>query len=222
MFFVLALGTFASYFALCWSSFSLSAVSISPRHLFRHPSLKFSQYISTTYRQNYFEDIVEKPVCFYDKDENSAGTLTSRLASDPTQLQELFGLNMALPLVAVFNVMGCIAISFYFGWKLTLVTMFSALPIILIAGFVRVRYEVQFEKMNAAVFAESSKMAAEAISAFRTVASLTLEDTMIDRYSKMLRNHVRKAFLKARFATLILAASDSLELLCMALCFWLI
>jgi ABC-type bacteriocin/lantibiotic exporter with double-glycine peptidase domain len=129
---------------------------------------------------------------------------------------------MALPLVAVFNVMGCIAISFYFGWKLTLVTMFSASPIIIVAGFVRVRYEVQFEKMNAAVFAESSKMAAEAISAFRTVASLTLEDMMIDRYSKMLGNHVRKAFLKARFATLILAGSDSLELLCMALCFWLI
>ena len=70
---------------------------------------------------------------------------------------------MAFPLIAVFNVLGCIAISFAFGWKLTLVTMFSALPVIVFAGFMRVRFELQFEKLNAAVFADSSQFASEVI-----------------------------------------------------------
>lgn len=119
------------------------------------------QYIATTYRQQYFESILGKPIAFYDVEENSAGSLTSRLSTDPTQLQELLGANMAFPLIAVFNVLGCIAISFAFGWKLTLVAMFSALPVIVLAGFMRVRFEIQFEKLNAAVFAESSQFASE-------------------------------------------------------------
>ena len=157
---------------------------------------------------------------FYDAEENSAGTLTSRLSTDPTQVQELLGANMALPLIAVFNVTGCIAVSFAFGWKLTLVTMFSAFPVIFLAAFVRLKYELQFEKLNAAVFAESSQFASEAIGAFRTVTALTLEDTITNRYSALLKGQVKDAWIKARLATLIFAASDSVELLCMALCFW--
>ena len=98
--------------------------------------------------------------------------------------------------------------------------MFSAFPVIFLAGFMRFQYELQFEKLNAAVFAESSQFASEAIGAFRTVTALTLEDTITDRYSALLKGHVRDAWKKARLATLIFAASDSVELLCMALCFW--
>jgi ATP-binding cassette, subfamily B (MDR/TAP), member 1 len=178
------------------------------------------QYVSTTYRQQYFESILHKPISFYDAENHSAGTLTSQLSTDPTQLQELLGPNMAMPMISIFNIIGCVAISFAYGWKLTLVVMFSAFPLIFLSGFVRVRYEVQFEKLNSMVFAESSKFAAEAIGAFRTVTSLTLEDTITDRYSKLLHNHVTNAFKKARLATLIFAASDSIDLLCMALAFW--
>ena len=69
-----------------------------------------------------------------------------------------------------------------FGEQLTLVVVFVAMPIILVAGFFRVRYEIQFESLNQAVFAESSKFAAESIGAFRTVSSLTLEDMICRRY----------------------------------------
>ena len=58
------------------------------------------QYISTTYRQQYFGSILQKPIAFYDAEENSAGTLTSRLSTDPTQLQELLGPNMVMPLIS--------------------------------------------------------------------------------------------------------------------------
>jgi ATP-binding cassette subfamily B (MDR/TAP) protein 1 len=179
-----------------------------------------SVYVSTTYRQEYFESILNKPVPWFDSEDHSSGTLTARLSNDPQQLQEILGPNMALPLVAVFNVMGCTIISFAFGWKLTLVTFFAALPVILAAAFMRIRYEVQFEAFNAKVFAESSKFAAESIGAFRTVTALTLEDTITRHYRGLLDEHVRKAFKKGRYAVLIFALSDSLELCCMALTFW--
>ncbi|EEQ91210.2 ABC multidrug transporter [Blastomyces dermatitidis ER-3] len=202
MFFILALCVGLFYFILGFASTSLSA------------------YICGTYRQEYFENIITKPIHFFDEEGNSTGSLAARVSTDPTQLQELVGHQMAFPLISVFNIMGCISVAFFFGWKLTLVAIFSAFPLIIIAMFIRVRYEVQFEKMNAAVFESSSQFASEAISAFRTVTSLTLEDTITTRYSNLLQDHVTKAFKKARFATLIFAAADSIELPCMALCFW--
>lgn len=148
------------------------------------------------------------------------GGLTARIASDPTQLQQLLGINMAVVLISIFNVFGCIVMAFYFGWKLTILTVCSAAPIILAAGFFRVRYETQFEKMNREVFAESSKFATESIGAFRTVSSLTLESNICCRYETLLKNHTKKAFHKAKFSTLVFAMSDSVSLLCMAFVLW--
>jgi ABC-type multidrug transport system fused ATPase/permease subunit len=111
-------------------------------------------------------------------------------------------------------------IAFSFGWKLSLVTVFAALPCTFLAAFMRIRYELQFEAMNAEVYAGSSQFAAEAIDAFRTVSSLTMEDAILDRYTQLLREQQKKAFRKARYATLIFAFSDSVELCAMALTFW--
>ncbi|MCJ1400565.1 hypothetical protein MMC11_003771 [Xylographa trunciseda] len=202
MFFVLALCV-----SVCYAFIGFCANSLSV-------------YVSTTYRQEYFESILNKPVPWFDGEDNSSGTLTARLSNDPQQLQEILGPNMALPLVAIFNITGCTIISFYFGWKLTLVAFFAVLPVILAASFMRVRYELQFEAFNAKVFAESSKFAAESIGAFRTVTALTLEDTITKHYRDLLDEHVSKAFKKARLAVLIFALSDSVELCCMALTFW--
>ena len=127
---------------------------------------------------------------------------------------------MALVLISTFNVVGSIAISFYFGWKLTLLTVCTTMPIILAAGFFRFRYETQFEKMNYEVFAESSRFATEYIDAFRTVSSLTLETEILHRYETLLRNHTKNAFRKAKVSTFIFAVSDSVALLCMASVLW--
>lgn len=178
------------------------------------------QHISSTYRQEYFGSITRQPIGFFDDSEHSVGTLVSRVSSDPTQLNEMMGINMALAMIAVFSIIGCVAIAFAYGWKLTLVAIFSSMPIILVASYLRYRFEIQYEKMNATVFAESSKFAAEAIGAFRTVTSLTLEDTICTRYAVLLRNHVEEATRKARLRTLVYALSDSINLLCMALTFW--
>jgi ATP-binding cassette, subfamily B (MDR/TAP), member 1 len=159
-------------------------------------------------------------VSYYDDEDNSVGALTGRMASDPSQLQQLLGINMAMVFISIFNVVGCIAISFYFGWKLTLVTVCSSMPIIIAAGFFRIRYETQFEKMNNDVFAESAKFATESIGAFRTVSALTLESEICDRYQKLLQDHITKAFHKAKISTLVFAMSDSISLLCMAFVLW--
>ncbi|KAK3991535.1 hypothetical protein QBC44DRAFT_393102 [Cladorrhinum sp. PSN332] len=202
MFVALAVFVAFSYFALGWSSSTLAF------------------HITHYYRSEYFSNILSKSVAFFDSDDHSVGALTARLATDPSQLQELLGTNMAFVIISMLNVAGCLVLSFYFGWKLTIVTLCSSMPLIVGAAFFKIRYETQFEKMNNEVFAESAKFATESIGAFRTVSALTLEDTILKRYEKLLQDHIRKSLGRASWTTLIFATADSIALLCMAFVLW--
>lgn len=198
----LAIGVGVSYFVMGWCANSLSV------------------HVANTYRQQYFEGVVHKPIKFFDQEDNSTGTLVSRLSSDPTQLQELMGTNMGFVYIAISSLTACVILSLAIGWKLALVALVAALPLTFTAGFYRVRYEIQFEKLNSDVFAESSKFASEAFGAVRTVASLTLEDKICQRYEDLLNNHLYQSRMKSRYSTLVFALSDSINMLCMALTFW--
>ncbi|KAL0938226.1 ABC transporter [Colletotrichum truncatum] len=183
-------------------------------------SVHVQHNISAIYKKEYFGSILYQNTAFFDNDENSQGTLVARVAGDPKQLEELLGLNMAFLLMAVFNIVGALSIAFAFGWKLALVAMFVTMPVGLFSGYWRFKYELEFEKMNAAVFAESSKFAAEAIGAFRTVSSLTMEDVIHSRYDKLLRSHVQKAYKKARWTSVLFGFADSVNIGCQGLIFW--
>ncbi|AEO70297.1 uncharacterized protein THITE_2121528 [Thermothielavioides terrestris NRRL 8126] len=177
-------------------------------------------YISAAYRQEYFESILFQPTSYFDKDDNATGQLTARLSSDPQALKELLGINLMMVLIGIFSLIGALAISFAYGWKLALVALCVTVPIGVVASYFRVRYELQFNAMNEAVFQESSKFGAEAIGAFRTVSALVMEESICDRYQRLLRGHVVAAFMKARWTTLIFAFADSVSLGCQALIFW--
>ena len=202
MLLAVALGVGLSYFTLGWVSNIASAHTIS------------------AYRQEYFSNIIAKRISFFDDPEHASGLLTARIATDPAQLQQLLGINMAMVMISIFNVIGCIAIAITFHWKFGLVVIASSLPLILAGGWYRVRHEVRFESRNDQVFADSARFATEAIGAIRTVASLTLERTICARYDTMLKDHVAKSWKEARLSCVAFAMSDSLVLLCMAFALW--
>lgn len=178
------------------------------------------QIITTSYQLDYFKNMISKPVSWFDKEDSNQGSLTSRLAADSIALQQLLGNNMAFVVIALLSISGCLAVAFYFGWKLTAVALSCAMPLAIAAGFLRSRVEKKFQKMNSKVFAESAKFATESMGAIRTVTALTLEDTICKRYEKLLTEHLHLAYRKARVATLLFSASDSVPLLCMAFILW--
>ncbi|KAI1680521.1 ABC transporter transmembrane region [Pyrenophora tritici-repentis] len=202
MFGVLAASTFLSYFTM-GAACQLIAITVTLK-----------------YRQEYLDNLIRKRIAFFDDQGHSPGSLTASLSSDTTQIQQLMATEMSMALIAVVNLVGCIIISFVYGWKLSLVGLFAALPLILAAGYLRVRLEMEFAKTNAKVFENSSQFAAEAVGAFRTVLSLIMEDMIGNRYESLLQGHVTKAFSSAKYSTAVFAASDSVELGVMALTFW--
>ncbi|KAJ4987038.1 ABC transporter [Stagonosporopsis vannaccii] len=201
--------------------FGVEAAAVGLAYFVLGYALHYVEVIVTAfYGQEYLNNMMRKRIAWFDDQGHSAGSLTSRLSSDVMQLRQLMTTEMSVALIAVVNLVGSLIISFVYGWKLTLVALFSIMPIILGAGYMRMRLEIQFEKKNAKVFEESSQFATEAVGAFRTVLSLIMEDMIGNRYESLLSSHVKHAFGNAKYSTIVFAASDSLELGCMALAFW--
>ncbi|KAI7155377.1 ABC transporter, partial [Hortaea werneckii] len=136
---------------------------------------------------------------YFDQDDHSHGTLVSRVRDDPLKLEEMMGTNIAQVCIAIFNVVGGLILALSYSWKLALVVLSAIIPVCMLSGYIRFRYELQFEKMNDDVFTESSQFAAEAIGAFRTVTSLTLEDSINRRFANLCNGHVALAQKKARW-----------------------
>lgn len=205
----------SSFWSLMWTVLAISAGLAYCATFFL--STRTASTIRAKYQKQYFLSILHQKVAFFDHDDHSQGTMAARSAEDPRQLEELLGSNMASVFIALWTLMGTIAIALAFAWKLALVSLCVVVPILLAAGYWRMRYEIKFEEMNNAVFVDSSKFASEAIGAFRTVSSFTLESAICDQFRTLNSNHVKDAFKKARWVSLLYAFSDSATIGCQAI-----
>ncbi|VUC30462.1 unnamed protein product [Clonostachys rosea] len=179
-----------------------------------------ASFMRAKYQTQYFESLVFQRAAYFDEDGHSHGTLVSRVRDDPSKLEEMMGTNIAQVCVAFGNIIGGIVMSLVYSWKLALVSICAVVPVCLFSGYIRFRYELMFDKMNDAVFAESSQFASEAIGAFRTVTSLTLENSILSRFERLCHGHVVAAYKKARWVSIVLGLSDSATLASQALIFY--
>ncbi|EWY89125.1 hypothetical protein FOYG_10060 [Fusarium oxysporum NRRL 32931] len=202
MFFVIALGNLVAYFTIGYIS----------NHV--------AQSISHQYRLELFSRMVVMDIDFFDRTENSSGALASTLSSVPTSLTELLGLNIYVILVMIVNITASSILALAYGWKLALVMVFAGLPLLMGSGYFKIRLESRLHESNEARFRESASLASEAVSALRTVASLTAESGFIEAYSETLSSIVAQSVKSLSISMFAYAFSQSIEFLVMALGFW--
>lgn len=172
------------------------------------------------YRGEIFNNTLRQDMPFFDKPENGTGALVSRLASEPTSLQELLSMNISLLVICIVNLVASCILAIVSGWKLGLVLTFGALPFVVGSGYMRIRLEFKFEEDTVERFAKSSAVAAEAVMGIRTVSSLALERAVIERYSEKLQGIARHAMGNLGFKMMFYALSQSISMLAMGLGFW--
>ncbi|RPA74037.1 multidrug resistance protein 1 [Ascobolus immersus RN42] len=202
MFFIAGLVLLAAYFVAGWCLNHMSTL------LRRHFGLSL------------FTSIVSQPVSFFDQTTNTAGSLTSKLSTHPTHLQNMSGMNLTLILVIIVNIISSTILALITGWKLALATLFSAFPVVFAAGFLQIYLEGKMDAETAEVFADSGRFAAEAVGAIRTVSSLTLESNIISRYATQLAGLELNAMKKSMRTMILFSIAQSIEMLAMGFAFW--
>ena len=157
---------------------------------------------------------------FFDRAENTTGALSSRADSYPQAVYELMGFNVALIVIATVSVLSCCILALVYGWRLGVVIVFAGLPPMLASGYARIRMEATMDHNISKRFSTSASIASEAVSSIRTVSSLAIEKTVLDRYTHELDQAIVSSTKPLLMIMLPFAFTQSVEYSFLALGFW--
>ncbi len=129
-----------------------------------------------------FGAMMRQEIAWFDDTKNAVGALCARLASDCSSVQGATGSRIGSFLQAGSVIFIGLGISFYFSWKMTLVASIS-IPLVLFFVFMESRFMQNGALKEKAAMESATKMAVEAISNIRTVASLCQEPYVLRRYA---------------------------------------
>lgn len=172
------------------------------------------------YRLEIFNHYLRQDMRFYDHPDHTTGALASNLSTQPTYLQELMGFNIAIIVISIVNVVSSTILSIAVVWKLGLVVFAGAMVPIVFCGYLRTRLEFSLDAGIESLFAQSAALASEAVSAIRTVASLAIERTILEAYSRKLKGIERRSIKSYIWTMFSLSLTQCLPFLSMALSFW--
>lgn len=170
-------------------------------------------------RDRAFRTMLRQDIEFFDKEENSAGALTSFLSTQTTHVAGLSGVTLGTLITVCTTLIGAIALATSIGWKLALVCT-ATIPILLGCGFFRFWMLAQFQRRSKKAYENSASYACEATNAIRTVASLTREEDVLQHYRESIQAQGKSSLKSIAKTSLLYAASQSLTFLCIALGFW--
>lgn len=170
-------------------------------------------------RDQAFRTMLRQDIAFFDREENSAGALTSFLSTETTHLAGMSGTTLGTILVVTTTLVAAISLSCAIGWKLALVCT-ATIPILLACGFFRFWMLAKFQERAKKAYEGSASYACEATSAIRTVASLTREDDVWEHYHQSLVAQGQKSLRSILKSSTLYAASQSFMFLCIGLGFW--
>ncbi|KAH7147035.1 P-loop containing nucleoside triphosphate hydrolase protein [Dactylonectria estremocensis] len=202
MFFILAIGCLAVYFAMGWATNTIA------------------QTLNSTLRKNILEAYLRQDLSFFDRPENAVGALNSRLNSHPQAILELMGINICFVLVSALSVLACSILSLIVSWKVGLVGVFIGVPPLVFAGLARIRLETRIDRKMSIASLKSASIAPESIMAIRTVSSLAIEDKVLQRYTNELDSAIRRCTPFLFHMMVWFALSQCIEHFVIALGFW--
>lgn len=180
---------------------------------------KCSERLIHRVRDHAFRSMLRQDVSFFDRDENTAGALTSFLSTETTHVAGLSGTTLGTILMVLTTLVSALTLSLAIGWKLALVCI-STIPVLLGCGFFRFYMLAHFQRRSRKAYEQSASFASEAISGIRTVASLTREEDVLLQYRESLAEQQRTSLVSVLKSSILYAAAQSLTFMCLALGFW--
>ena len=170
-------------------------------------------------RNQAFRTMLRQEIAWFDREENSAGALTSFLSTETTALSGMSGVTLGTILIVTTTLCGAIAVACAIGWKLGLVCT-ATIPVLLVCGYLRFYMLGVFASNAKKAYEGSASYACEATAAIRTVASLTREEDVWQHYHQRLVEQGRKSLVSILKSSSLYASSQALMFLCNALGFW--
>uniref|UniRef100_A0A8C0VWC0 Bile salt export pump n=1 Tax=Cyanistes caeruleus TaxID=156563 RepID=A0A8C0VWC0_CYACU len=174
----------------------VGVVSFFTQFLQGYTFAKSGELLTRRLRKIGFQAMLGQDIGWFDDRKNSPGALTTRLATDASQVQGATGSQIGMIVNSFTNIGVAMIISFYFSWKLSLVIM-CFLPFLALSGAVQAKMLTGFASQDKKALEATGRIASEALSNIRTVAGIGKEKMFINNFEKHLDMPYRAAVKKA-------------------------
>lgn len=157
---------------------------------------KSGELLTSRLRKLGFHAMLGQEIGWFDDHRNSPGALTTRLATDASQVQGATGSQIGMIVNSMTNIGVAVIISFYFSWKLSLVIM-CFLPFLALSGGFQARMLTGFAKQDKQAMEAAGRISGEALNNIRTIAGLGKEKSFVQMYEAQLESPYQAAIKKA-------------------------
>ncbi|CAG2164999.1 unnamed protein product [Oppiella nova] len=170
-----------------------------------------SERLTMRLRKQAFSSILRQEIGWFDQQENSTGSLCSRLSSDAANIQGASGSRMSVISQAVSTFLASCIFGFVFNWKLSLLTL-AFMPFIIFSVMLSMRIVSKLSTTDKEATEQASKIAIEAISGIRTVVSLNQEKYFLQKYTQVLDDKIGLAKRRCIWNGLALGVAEAMPM----------
>uniref|UniRef100_A0A1X7UDM9 Uncharacterized protein n=2 Tax=Amphimedon queenslandica TaxID=400682 RepID=A0A1X7UDM9_AMPQE len=143
-----------------------------------------------------FRTFLRQDMSWFDKEENSAGALTTKLSTDASLVQGATGSRLGTLVEISVAMLLSLIISFVYSWMLTLV-LAGFIPVFMLAGFLQFRANAESIKSSTDSSTVAGKIVIESLVNIRTVTSLGIQSNFFQSYTNEIRGPYKRALIKS-------------------------
>ncbi|KAG5535026.1 hypothetical protein RHGRI_022961 [Rhododendron griersonianum] len=204
-------------YSFCFVGLAISSLLIN---VIQHYNFAYmGEHLTKRIRERMLSKIMTFEVGWFDRDENSSGSICSRLAKDANVVRSLVGDRMALLIQTFSAVTIACTMGLIIAWRLALV-MIAVQPLVVVCFYLKRVLLKNMSKKALKAQDESSKLAAEAVSNLRTVTAFSSQSRVLQMLKKAQEGPRRESIRQSWFAGIGLGTSQCLMACTWALDFW--
>lgn len=139
------------------------------------------------------QNILRQDLAWFSEPGRSSHKLMAALNMDVGHLSGLSGVIIGTVLSVITSVTGGIILAHIIAWRIAVVLL-AAVPVMILAGFLRLRVLSKFEQRHETAYNEAAAIASEACQNIRTVAAFGLEREILKKYRTAIEEPYEKSF----------------------------
>ncbi|GMP25123.1 hypothetical protein CsSME_00002142 [Camellia sinensis var. sinensis] len=134
----------------------------------------------TNFRQALYAAVLRNELAWFEKPENSTGSLTSRIINDTAMVKTIIADRMSVIVQCISSILIATIVSIKVCWRMGLVA-WAVMPCHFIGGLIQAKSAKGFSGDNAAAHSELVALASEAAANIKTIASFCHEEHILKK-----------------------------------------
>ncbi|PKA59622.1 ABC transporter B family member 13 [Apostasia shenzhenica] len=166
-----------------------------------------------------FSAILKNEIAWFDRDENSSGSLALSLAADATLVRSAVADRMSTIIQNISLIVIAFVIAFVLSWRMAAVVL-ATFPLLISASMAEQLFLKGFGGDYALAYARATSVAREAITNIRTVAAFSAEEQVSSQFTHELQLPNKQAFRRGHISGIGYGLSQCFAFCSYALGLW--